>query len=439
MDTLALYTRPPQIDVPGSMLAASQVQNAQTQSDLAQMKLRQANRQEQALENYRTSGNLADLKGEPDIYAKYSEIQDADTNRKLLANARDAQSLLGMPADQRAQAWPSMLEKARSEGRIDDATHARLMQMGPSELVLNNVIRLAQKAPTRLEEAHAGLYEAQAAQAREKPSDVLKLNEGEIAYRPVRKEDGTIAYTKIAEGGQKSPSGFEADPNRPGGLKPIAGGPADKITADQAARVALMTNALNDMPKIREIYLGNEKTGKAPAFSTWTGVAAGQYYGSLGDVGEAQRLMASGMEGVLRTLTGAAATKEEVARELSKYLPAPMDSIDTRSKKLDLFERNLRSIVEMSAHGMSGSDILDRLKNANSTGKQTERLPSSATTAPRSTQVSPLPPDQHAAAIAEANAAIKAGKDREAVKKRLRELGVEFEETSPGRGGIGSM
>jgi hypothetical protein len=72
--------------------------------------------------------------------------------------------------------------------------------------------------------------------------------------------------------------------------------------------------------------------------------------------------MKSAMEGVLRTLTGAAATKEEVARELDKYMPFPTDTLQTRASKLALFERNLKSIAQMSAHGTSGTDILEMLK-----------------------------------------------------------------------------
>ncbi len=142
-NSLALLAKAPEFDLATPLLAASQIQNAQTNNNLAQMKLRQANRQEGALDAYRMSGNLQDLRGEPDIYQKYSEMADADQQRKTLANARDAQSLLSMPEGQRAQEWPSVLARARQEGRIDDSTHQRLAAQAPNDLMLRNIVQMA--------------------------------------------------------------------------------------------------------------------------------------------------------------------------------------------------------------------------------------------------------------------------------------------------------
>ncbi len=246
-----------------------------------------------------------------------------------------------------------------------------------------------------------------------------------------------------SDGKKDIPAEYVSDPAKPGALKPRPGGPADKITAEQAARVALIMKGVEDMPKIREIYLGS-KDGKSPP-ALGGPVDPGAYamhYGGFGNVGEGQRLMASGMEGVLRALTGAAATKEEVAREVQKYLPLPSDSPDTRARKLDLFERNLRSIAEVTGHGVSGSDILARLKGgAASPGAAPDAPPrfggppalregaAPAPVAPRAEAPAPtaprLPPGTTPdMAIQQAREAIAAGKDRNAVIQRLRELGI---------------
>jgi hypothetical protein len=142
-NSLALLVKPPQFDLATPLLAASQIQNAQTNNTLAQLRLRQANRQQGALDAYRTSGNLQDLRGEPDIYAKYSEMADADQQRKYLGNARDAQALLAMKPEQRVQEWPTYLERARREGRIPEEQYQSLLREGPNELRLHGAIQMA--------------------------------------------------------------------------------------------------------------------------------------------------------------------------------------------------------------------------------------------------------------------------------------------------------
>ena len=69
---------------------------------------------------------------------------------------------------------------------------------------------------------------------------------------------------------------------------------------------------------------------------------------------------------MLRLQTGAAAPPSEIEREAKKYVPNPSDSKETRQHKLALFERNLRSAMEMSAKGVSGSDVMREIGGSQS-------------------------------------------------------------------------
>jgi hypothetical protein len=204
--------------------------------------------------------------------------------------------------------------------------------------------------------------------------EVTKLGPGDALIGRRRDPNNPTAQPSVAviarnPKANEPPTGYELDPTKPGtgALRPIAGGPADKITGEQAARTALILGGIQDMDKIRKIFLGTPAKGSEDAKPAALGgnmnpFSYAQHYTGVGDVGEGHRLMASGMEGVLRALTGAAATKEEVAREVQKYLPLPSDRTATREQKLNLFERNLNLIANLSAHGMSGSDILKAMQ-----------------------------------------------------------------------------
>lgn len=418
-NNLALYIKTPQIDLGDTLRNVAAIRQAETAQGLADLRLRQANEQRGALAAYAGSGDLNALKMHPEVYGQAVQNLSAVSNmeatreqRNRELNARDAQYVMSLPENERTSAYHERLDAAYGQGRVPGLVYQRMKAMGPSEQVLQSIVD-------------------QALPLAQKPSDIVKLGEGEVMGRAVRDPTaaGGMRFVPLATGGQKMPQGYEADPARTGGMRPIAGGPADKITGEQAARVALMAEGLKDIPKLREAFgirvvsdpsapngrriesMPNARDpAVAPLAPAYDPSGYIQHYAGSGRVGEAQRLMYSAIEGVLRAQTGAAATPEEVKRELAKYLPMPSDSLATRAQKLDLFERNLRAIINLNAHGVSGADLV---KMAAQVDK------------PFSAQL-PKTPQERQRLMDDANAAIAKGAPRDAVLKELREKhGIE--------------
>lgn len=145
--------------------------------------------------------------------------------------------------------------------------------------------------------------------------------------------------TDLASGGpQKAPDGYEyVNPNdASAGLRPIAGGPATKLPANEAGILAMMQGAKQGVAQAREYFLN-------PEFKSWTdpnilGKAVGQATGSF-DIGRHQRSIGLATESALRMMTGAAAPADEVKRYANFFTPSVYDSIETRTQKIDALQR----------------------------------------------------------------------------------------------------
>ena len=141
--------------------------------------------------------------------------------------------------------------------------------------------------------------------------------------------------------GRNAPSGFRFTPE--GNLEAIPGGPAARLPAEVAGRVALAEVSLNDLPKVREVF-DRISPGEA---------ALGQF--EAGEIGQAQRSVTAGIEAALRLLTGAAAPDSEVRRYERIFMPRTTDRASTRKQKLDLLENFMRSAVDNATAGRGGS------------------------------------------------------------------------------------
>lgn len=150
----------------------------------------------------------------------------------------------------------------------------------------------------------------------------------------------TIADLGMAPSRQQSaPQGyrFAADGTT---LEAIPGGPATKMPAEVAGRVAMLDTAMKEMPKAEEFFLnsgtsfGNEAMGWA--------FNAGEY-------GRAKRTVRMAIEAGLRAMTGAAAPESEVQTYENMFLPTPVDTKETRKQKLGAlrdFMGQAKSIME---------------------------------------------------------------------------------------------
>ena len=258
---------------------------------------------------------------------------------------------INLPAEYLDPAKGQQLAKAHAYDRA-----ARLQQaVAESQIALNR--------------SHAGLFSAQAELTRQKPPEApIKLGYGESLYQ--RGPGGT--YSQIVQGRPKAPPGFEPDPARPGFMRPIPGGPGDDVKGEQAARVALLTQTRASFPELRRIDLGDDKTPPVvpPPGSGIAGVGGmvsglAQHHGGFGDAAQGYRLVTTGTEAILRALTGAAATESEVKRVAEKYMPLPLDSLQTRQQKLKLFEETVDLMGGLISKGIVGADVQEAFKSGN--------------------------------------------------------------------------
>ena len=424
-NSLALLVRPPEFDMAGTLRAAAAIRQAETGQQLADLRLRQAGDLHGALQEHARTGSLDALKAHPEAYgsvlqnqATSATMQAANEARNKEKNARDAQYILSLPEADRASAYHERLDMAHSEGRVPALVYQRMKSMGPSPEVLQNIID-------------------QALPLAAKPTDLQKVSAEETLGRTVRDPtaEGGMRFVPLVTGRPKINPDYEPDPDKPGRLRAKPGGAADKVTGEQAARVALMVEGVKDMPKIREAFgvrvvsdpsaQGGRRIeqmpsardpANAPLAPAYDPSGYLQHWSGPGKVGEGQRLMYSAMEGILRAQTGAAATPTEVNRELEKYLPKPSDSLATRAQKLDMFERNLRAIATLNAHGVSGADLVDMMRE----GKLAVDKPHTARL--------PKTPEDRQRLITEAQDAVNRGAARDAVIKELREThGIEVQ------------
>jgi hypothetical protein len=164
-NSLALLVRSPEIDMAGTLRAAAQIRQAETAGQLADLRLRQANEQQGALQAYAETGKLDALKAHPDAYGSVLQNQVAglgleqktDEDRRM-RNARDAQYVLNLPEGERVGAYNQLLDNAYREKRVPDLVYQRMKAMGPNAEALQGIIDqalpLAQK-PSDLQHVKA--------------------------------------------------------------------------------------------------------------------------------------------------------------------------------------------------------------------------------------------------------------------------------------------
>jgi hypothetical protein len=166
------------------------------------------------------------------------------------------------------------------------------------------------------------------------------------------------------------PSGYRWSQTRPGELEAIAGGPQSKLPADVAGKVGMMRVAVGNMPRIREIFLGQEgeadpKTGKPTRKGA--NVRLIPYYATAGEIGHGIRLTTGAIESVLRAASGAAVPEQEVTRYQSLFLPSPYDTEITKARKLDELENWIGTMLSTIQEGRPVSlDEAHRLAQARS-------------------------------------------------------------------------
>ncbi|MDO9416209.1 hypothetical protein [Pararhizobium sp.] len=146
-------------------------------------------------------------------------------------------------------------------------------------------------------------------------------------------------------GGAKAPSGFRYTDETQAELEPIPGGPGGQIPADQAARIGMADNFLKQAPDLRQKLARGDVTG-------WVDQTAAR--NGIGEQGQVYQQMQSGVDSLIRYMTGAGMNQSEASAYAERYLPTRMDSATTAVQKLDRLTDELKSAESFAMRGRGG-------------------------------------------------------------------------------------
>lgn len=156
----------------------------------------------------------------------------------------------------------------------------------------------------------------------------------------------TIAPDGTIQIGGKIPAGFQPDPETPGALMPIPGGPGEQISGELAARLGLADNFLERAPALRQKLLDGDASGPWDVFQARNNQSSAQ--------AEVHRELEYGVEALVRMLTGAGMNMAEAEERARRYLPTYTDKAASMVSKLDGLTDYLRSTKEMAMRGRGG-------------------------------------------------------------------------------------
>jgi len=164
--------------------------------------------------------------------------------------------------------------------------------------------------------------------------------------------DGTV---QIGGDTPKPPMGYEPDPDKPGALRPIAGGPGEK-GGEQGGKLALLPGAQTDIGAVRKALIeapGNPNRAAIAAMNNPAPfVGGGAVPGTQGTGTRAQ--FDAALDTMVRLRTGAAATPEELDSMRGMYMPNVTDPANVVEEKLARLERDLAAAESELSRGSGG-------------------------------------------------------------------------------------
>ena len=149
-----------------------------------------------------------------------------------------------------------------------------------------------------------------------------------------------------------APSGYLwKDPNNPAaGVESIPG--FDKpIPGDVAGKVAMMNMAQKRIEATRGVFERDWSAGDTAQYGAANMPLVGDLGFASGDIGIAQRDIRTGVEAALRTMTGAAAPEQEVARYMQMFMPNIKDTKQTAKQKIDGLMKFMTDANELVLRG----------------------------------------------------------------------------------------
>jgi hypothetical protein len=154
--------------------------------------------------------------------------------------------------------------------------------------------------------------------------------------------DTTRTNTVTEQGAFKIPAGFMlADPSDSSkGVKPIPGGPHDKLTPEQAAKAQLIQGALDNQDVIDSLLFKEDGTVDRTNVATAT-VKAPFSEGRTMNV-----VLKDSLEAKIRAESGAAVPDTEITRLSERFMPSVIDSDETIRVKRALLKQFLNGTFD---------------------------------------------------------------------------------------------
>lgn len=276
---LALQIRPPQFDLPGALAAASRIKGLNTQNQLAQFRLGEAQGSKNALAAYneaRESGDpkaLDTLSAYPDLHAKAlgikqteGNIRAGEQNRQLLEAARSADHILSLPGPMQEAEWKQDLDGDLARGEITQEQYSQYMAFTPEQRrqALNQIRMqaLSMKEKIALEkgaEPTAAMREAEyfAKQPEGSPQRAYMLKLPKFQ----KTEDGRILrLNEAGEAEDVTPKALIKERGEAGIFKT----PQDRVKHEQAIRKEY-TGVVKDFRTVRDAAARVEASAKNPS------------------------------------------------------------------------------------------------------------------------------------------------------------------------------
>lgn len=198
--------------------------------------------------------------------------------------------------------------------------------------------------------------------AKEDETEYGKVPEGHYLDKSTGQLKRMGGFKPTQEQG-KPPPGYRW--TQQGKLEAIPGGPAEKISGEVAGKIALYEGGLSDVKSFRDYLFNKDGKLNRPFIAKMnTPFGAGRF----GDVRDAHSKISNAIEAKLRAETGAAATQDEIDRNIEKFMPSIRDNERTVNNKMDRLEKFLSRAIEISEKGRT------QQKTKNMSGMSDEEL-----------------------------------------------------------------
>lgn len=220
--------------------------------------------------------------------------------------------------------------------------------------------------------------------------------------------DQALEIQKLAALRREHPANYEPDPSAPGALRPIPGGPEDPAMIERkkaaensskaekaqplggelASRIGLGNQFLdNDLPDIRKKIDNGELGGGW--VNPYSAYASAQMATGTGEPGAISRRVSTGIDALMRNLTGAGMSQSEADAYAARYRPKWNDSVPTIKDKLGGLEKDLKATRDAA---LAGRNIHDpALTGRSSAAPQADRPAAPASASPRIVKIDQVP------------------------------------------------